>query len=166
MGRLACLTALAIVVTIGLAAAQENDTRPAVPIRMHPGGLAELIDELGGQRVTLHRARVLVVLNPRAILIESASPLAPIVGNLDRLLVLVHEGTLGVDPGLIVGSNVNVLGVARTLLGMQVSREIPWPIQLTPEIVKRFEIRAAVLASSVQTADGVELTQRTASASR
>jgi hypothetical protein len=41
---------------------------------------------------------------------------------------------------------------------MQVSREVPWPKELSPEAVERLEIHAAVLASSVRTAEGVELT--------
>lgn len=129
-------------------------------IRLHPASLAELIDVVGGRHVTLPRARVLVVLNPRALLIESASSLSATIGNLDRLLVLVDAGALRGDAASLAGSNVRVLGVARTLLGIQVTREVPWPAELTPEVVKRYEIRAAVLATSVQTADGVELTDR------
>jgi hypothetical protein len=132
--------------------------RPTTRTRMHPGALAELIDDLGGADVALQKAKVLVVLSPQAFLVESASPLPGIVGNLDRLLVLVGGGALRVDPAQIVGSNVTVIGAARTLLGLQVSAEVPWPAVLTRENLKRFEIRAGVLATSVQTADGVELT--------
>lgn len=134
--------------------------REPTAIRLHPAGLAELIDEVGGRHVTLPKARVLVVLNPRAFLIESASLLSATIGNLDRLLVLVDAGALRVDAASMVGWNVDVRGMARTLLGMRVTGEVPWPAELTPEVVKRFEIRAAVLATSVQTADGVELTDR------
>jgi hypothetical protein len=128
--------------------------------RLHAGAFAELIDDVGGLQVRLPRSRVLVVLNPRAFLIESASSLPAIVGNLDRVLVLVQEGALRVEPALLVGSDVTVHGTARTLLGLQVTNEVPWPEILTRDITKRFEIRAAVLATSVQTADGVELTNR------
>jgi hypothetical protein len=126
--------------------------------RVHPGAFAELIDELGGHQVELPRARVLVVINPQAFLVESASTLAAVVSNLDRVLVLVEKGVLRVEPALLVGSNVIVRGRARTLLGMQVTNEVPWPEILTREVTDRFEIRAAVLATSVQTSDGVELT--------
>jgi hypothetical protein len=37
---------------------------------------------------------------------------------------------------------------------------VPWPQVLTRQVTDRFEIKAAVLATSVQTADGVELTAR------
>jgi hypothetical protein len=137
-------------------------TRAPMEARLHPGAFAELIDEVGGRQVQLPRAKVLVVLNPQAFLIESASTLSPFVGNLDRVLVLVDapSGALRVDPALLVGSNVTVRGMARTLLGMQVSGEVPWPPILTRQVTDRFEIKAVVLASSVQTADGVELTTR------
>ncbi len=74
--------------------------------------------------------------------------------------MLVDEGALRVDAAAIVGSDVTVLGTARTLLGMQVTGEVPWPPILTRDVTERYEIRAAVLATSVQTADGVELTNR------
>jgi hypothetical protein len=56
--------------------------------------------------------------------------------------------------------------VARTLLGLQVTREVSWPEGLTPEAVQRLEVRAAVLATSVQTAEGIELTDRPPQPSR
>jgi hypothetical protein len=127
-------------------------------IHLYPAGLAELIDEVGGRPVVLPRARVLAVLNPRAFLIESASVLQATVGNLDRVLVLTRDAPLRVDAALLTGTDVRVVGVARTLLGVQITREVPWPAELSPEMVKRLEIRASVLATSVHTADGVELT--------
>jgi hypothetical protein len=135
-------------------------TARSTAVRLHPAGLAELIEEVGGRAVVIPRAHVLAVINPRAVLIESASSLAPTIGNLDRVLVLIRDAALGVDATLLVGSNVQISGTARTLLGIQVTREVPWPTELTSEMVKRLEIRAAVLAESVHTADGVELTVR------
>jgi hypothetical protein len=143
-----------------LASQDPPGTREPLQTRLHPGAVAELIDEIGGRQVQLPRAKVLVVINPQAFLIESASPLQAIVGNLDRVLVLVNGGALKVDPALLVGSNVRVVGTARTLLGLQVTNEVPWPQVLTRQVTDRFEIKAAVLATSVQTADGVELTAR------
>lgn len=132
----------------------------ASEIRLHPGGLAALVGEVGGQSVALRRARVLAVVNPRVFLIESGSPLMATIGNLSRVLVLIKDASLHVDATSLVGSDVEVVGVARTLLGVQVTREVAWPPELTPQMVKRLEIRAAVLAASVRTADGVELTVR------
>jgi hypothetical protein len=59
-----------------------------------------------------------------------------------------------------VASTVKVVGVARTLLGAKVSAEVPWPAKLDRDLVGRLEVRAAVLATSVQTAEGTELTDR------
>jgi hypothetical protein len=135
---------------------------PAQPaaINLHAGGLAALIDEVGGRPVTLPRARVLAVLNPQVLLIESASPLTATVGRLNRVLVLIGDAELRVDAASLSGADVHVAGTARTLLGAQVTGEVAWPRELTPDTVKRLEIRAAVLATSVRTADGVELTRR------
>jgi hypothetical protein len=100
------------------------------------------------------------VFNPRAFLIDTSTRLPSIVGYRARVLVLVERGELTVAPATIVASTVTVGGVARTLLGMQVSREVPWPKELNPEAIERLEIHAAVLARSVRTAEGVELTSR------
>jgi hypothetical protein len=141
--------------------ANQSDTlREPVEVRVRPAALAELIDELGGRSVTLPKARVISVLNPRVLLIESASLLPAVNGNFDRVLVFVDAGALRVDAATIVGANIRVFGTARTLLGMQVSGEVPWPKELTRAVLQRFEIRAAVLATSVRTADGVDLIAR------
>jgi hypothetical protein len=129
----------------------------SIDIRLHPSALAELIDELGGRQISLPRAKVVSVLNPRAFLVESAGPLAPTPGSYNRVVVLVEGGSMRLDPVSLVGMTVRVTGVARTVLGMQVSREVPWPQQLTRDVVRRYEIRAAVLSPSVETPDGVQL---------
>jgi hypothetical protein len=100
---------------------------------------------------------VLTVLNPRALLIETATMLPPVPRRYDRVLVFMDAGALRIEPELIVDATVRVIGVARTLVGMQITREVPWPAELTREVLKRYDIRAVVLATSVQTADGVEL---------
>ena len=135
-------------------------SRQPASINLHPGGLARLIDEVGGRPVTLRRARVIAVINPQVLLIESASPLPATIGMLDRVLVLIGGAELRVDAASLSGADVHVAGTARTLLGVRVTGEVAWPQALTPDMVKRLEIRAAVLATSVRTADGVELTRR------
>jgi hypothetical protein len=163
----ACVWAAAcLAIAGGAAAGQERAggagrglrAEPLEP-RVRPAALARLIDELGGRYITMARARVIAVVNPRVFLVESASALPAARGNLDRVLVMIDQGQLGVAPSLLVGADVKVGGVARTLVGLQVTREVPWPPELTPELVKRLEIRAAVLAISVETADGVDLVQ-------
>ena len=131
---------------------------------VRPSALASLIDELAGQRVRVRNARVVGVLNPRVFLIESLTSFPAMLGTRDRILVLLDGGaTLRVAPATIVASSVTLVGVARTLLGVQVTGEVPWPPELTRDVVKRLEVRAALLATSVQTAEGVELTDRPSS---
>jgi hypothetical protein len=48
------------------------------------------------------------------------------------------------------------------LLGIQAAQDVPWPQALTRREIERLGIRAAILASSVRTSDGVELTSSTA----
>lgn len=127
---------------------------------VHPSALARLIDELGGRRVNMVKAKVVAVLNPRAFLVQSAATLEPLQGSYDRVLVVIDDGALRVDTNDILDTTVRVTGIARTALGLQTTKEVPWPPELTKDALKRYEIRAAVLARSVQTSDGVELTDR------
>ena len=133
---------------------------PGLPILVRPSTLASQIAELAGHTVRVPYSRVVGVLNPRAILIDTATRLPALPGHRARVLVLIEPGPLRVSPNMVVSSTVTVLGVARTLLGMQVGREVPWPPELEPHAIDRLEIRAAVLATSVQTPEGIELTGR------
>lgn len=155
------LVAAAAALLAAMAGAQGRDRPPeaGADIRLHPSALVQLIDYLGGRQVSLPQAKVVSVINPRAFLVESTGPLAGTPGKLNRVVVLVDRGALAVEPEALVGSTVRVVGIARTVLGMQVTREVPWPPELTRDIVRRYEIRAAVLSSSVATPDGVELTR-------
>jgi hypothetical protein len=160
------LLSISLLIALALAPLRANENQlPAEPTDpvdtvLHPSALVRLIDEIGGRRVKVVKAKVIAVLNPRAILIQSAAALEALPGNYDRVLVLIDEGALRVQSDDIVDTNVRVNGIARTLLGLQTTKEVPWPPELTKDVLKRYEIRAAVLARSVQTADGVELTDR------
>ena len=133
--------------------------RSAIPITVHPGTLGRLVDTLAGQPIRVQSARVVGVFDPRVFLIESQTALLPIVHR-DRIVVFVEAGELRVEPALLVASTVTLDGVARTLLGMQVSREVPWPTALNPDAVKRLDIRAAILATAVRTPEGINLLDR------
>jgi hypothetical protein len=133
---------------------------PGLPILVRPSTLAAQIAELAGHTVRVPYSRVVGVLNPRAFLIDTATRLPPLPGNRARVLVLIEPGPLRVSPAVVVSQTVTVLGVARTLLAMQVAREVPWPPELEPNAIDKLEIRAAVLATSVQTPEGIELTGR------
>jgi hypothetical protein len=129
-----------------------------LPVRTRPAMLASSIDQLAGQQVVVSGARAVGMFGPRALVIDTASRFAPVIEPRGRILVLVEAGEIHVHPELLVGATVRVTGVARTVLGMQVTREVPWPAELDRGRIARLDIQAAVLASSVQTPDGVELT--------
>jgi hypothetical protein len=160
------LSAIALASVLALVPVRaEHDQRlmePADPVDtvLNPSALVRLIDEIGGRRVKVVQAKVIAVLNPRAFLVESDAFLEALPGRYDRVLVLIDDGALRVDATAITDRTVRVNGIARTLLGLQTTKEVPWPPELTRDVLKRYEIRGAVLARSVQTADGVELTDR------
>jgi hypothetical protein len=142
-----------------------QDQLPEFPIAMRPNTLAALVDTLAGRSVRLLDVRVVGVFEPRVFLVESQSALRPIRFR-NRVLVFIEAGALRVDPGLLVASTVTASGVARTLLGMQVSGEVPWPSVLTRDAVRRLDIRAALLATSVRTPEGIDLLQRSSTSLR
>jgi hypothetical protein len=131
-----------------------------IAIAVRPSMLADGIESLAGHSVRVLQARVVGVFDPRVFLIDSETSLPPIVGHRGRVLVFVEAGMLRVPAPSLVASSVRVSGIARTLLGMQVSHEVPWPAKLTANSVERLEIHAAVLAASVTTPDGVDLLDR------
>jgi hypothetical protein len=146
--------------TQNLGAAARMARQPEVN-SIHPSALARLIDELAGRTVRVPHARVVGVFNPRAFLIDSSTMIPETIGMRERIVVLVDRGAaLRVSSETIVGSTVVVTGVARTLLGMQVSAEVPWPAMLTRPKIEDLEIHAAILASEVKTPEGVDLTAR------
>jgi hypothetical protein len=127
-------------------------------ITLRPAMLTDHIELMAGQRVRILGARVVGVFSPRAFLVESATRYVQTLGLRDRVLVLVDGAALKVRPEVIVGSTVVIVGTARTLLGAQVTAEVPWPTQLDPALVERLEVRAVALATSVQAPEGTELT--------
>jgi hypothetical protein len=153
--RMVVLVAVTLFPSLDTAYGQTRED--AGELKLHAGALAELIDEVGGRDVVLPRARVIALLNPRAFLVESASSFSTPPRHFDRVLVLVRAGELRVTAASLIGRTVAVRGVARTLLGLEVTREVPWPAELTRHVLDRYEIRAGVLAASVRTADGVDL---------
>lgn len=138
----------------------QGEPRPQAPLSMRLAMLAANVDEFAGQPVRALHGRVVGVLEPAAFLIEPATGYLKPMGQRDRVLVLIEAASLRVPAELVVGSTVTVTGVARTLVSMQMTREVPWPPQLRPEEVDRLEVRGALLARSVQTAEGTELTGR------
>ena len=103
---------------------------------------------------------VVGVIEPGAFLIEPETSYMKAMGMRDRLLVLTAPAGVRVPEELFVGATVTVTGVVRTMLGTQVTREVAWPARMNPALAKRLEVRAVVVARSVQTLDGTELTER------
>jgi hypothetical protein len=162
MGRALAAAVLLVSSLMGGASAQRAGRAPAdsdLPIPVRPAALGDSIDTLAGRSVRLAYARVVGVMAPRVFLVDSQTRLPPVVGQRSRVLVFIDTGSLRVEPAMLVGSTVTVLGIARTLLGMQVSHEVEWPPALTREAIDHLEIRAAVLARSVTTAEGIDLLQ-------
>lgn len=129
-------------------------------VTLRPSMLASSIEEVAGLDVRILNARVVRVFAPHAFVIEPASRYEEVKGWRDRILVLIDSGKLRVQDDAVVASIVNVTGVARTLAGVQVSAEVAWPAELNRDLVGQLEVRAAVLATSVATPDGIELTDR------
>jgi hypothetical protein len=153
--------ALAACTVVWLSAGAAAQRKTDFPITVRPATLADAIDQLAGIDVRVPNARVVGVFNPRVFVVDTDMRLnSP--GYRDRIVVFVESGALRVSSSTLVGATVRISGVARTLLSMQVTREVPWPAELDRDTVKRLEIRAAVLANSVHTPDGVELTGQTA----
>jgi hypothetical protein len=133
--------------------------RGTPPVTMQAGALARLVGEMAGYSVTVPRVRILWVVDAHALVVESDSLFDPTWRDHNRVLVLIERGrSLAIPRPPIAIAPVTVVGVARTLLGIQAGHDVPWPGALTRHELDRLDVRAAILASSVQTADGVELT--------
>ena len=129
------------------------------PITVRPSALAQIVSELAGSPVNVQRARILWVVDPHALVIESESSFGPTWRDRGRVVVLLERNrSLAIPRPPVAIAPVNVIGVARTLLGIQAAQDVPWPEPLTRRVIERLDIRAAILASSLRTADGVELT--------
>src|SRR5262245_10533590 len=134
----------------------------APPITVRPSALAQVVSELAGSPVSVQRARILWVIDPHAIVIESDSVFDPTWRDRDRVLVLLERNrSLAIPRPPVAIAPVNVVGLARTPLAIHAAQDVPWPPALTRRQIDRLRVRAAILASSVRTSDGVELTSST-----
>jgi len=133
------------------------------PITVRPSALSQIVSELAGSPVNVQRARILWVIDSHAVVIESDSVFDPTWRDRGRVLVMLERSrTLAIPRPPVSIAPVNIIGIARTLLGIQAAQDVPWPQALTRREIERLGIRAAILASSVRTSDGVELTSSTA----
>lgn len=137
----------------------QADAQEPLRVTTHPSALGHAIDEFAGQRVRILNARVTSVLDPHTLVIEAPSRYDMGRGFRDRTLVLIDGAALRVTEEQLAGSTVVVLGVATTLTGSRLLSAPAWPASLDRERTKNLEIRGVVIATSVQTADGTELTR-------
>lgn len=128
-------------------------------VSVSPATLAMSIDELAGMAVEVSGARAVAALGSRALVIDTPSEFDRMRGHRDRVLVLIEGGDISVGPELLAGSRVRVSGTARTLLGTRLADNASWPSDLSSERLEQLEIRAAIVAASVSTADGLPLTR-------
>lgn len=136
--------------------------RGTPPLTVQASALAQMVGEIAGYRVIVPRARILWVVDAHAMVVESDSQFGPTWRDRSRVLVLIQRGkSLAVPRPPVAIAPVTIAGVARTLLGIQAGHDVPWPDSLTRRELERLDVRAAILASSVQTPDGVELTSLT-----
>ena len=165
MRRTALVVVMVVAATVVAARAQESARRLArgtPPVTMQAGALARLVGEMAGYPVIVPSVRILWVVDAHALVVESDSQFEPTWRDRSRVLVLIQRGrSLAVPRPPIAIAPVTIIGVARTLLGIQAGHDVPWPDALTRRELDRLDVRAAVLASSVQTPDGVELTSTT-----
>lgn len=140
---------------------REPPSGPPTPLSIRASMLAANVEELAGERVRILNARVVGLIEPSVFLVEPATRYPKPMGTRDRMVILIENGgALRVPTDLLVGSIVTIEGVVRTVLGVRTTSDVPWPARLEQDAVERLEIRGVVLARSVQTAEGVELTVR------
>jgi hypothetical protein len=161
----AALAACTLPIAVAAVDAQtEHRFAPGTPpITIRPSALALVVSELAGTPVIVPRARILWVVDAHAIVIESDSLFDPTWRDRSRVLVVLERSrSLAIPRPPVAIAPIDVVGIARTLLGIQASQDVPWPRALTRREIDRMDIKAAILASSIRTSDGVELTSSTA----
>jgi hypothetical protein len=154
---LAAALALCIVPAQAQQATQNSSASDPLPFVVHVPALLDSIDIIAGHRVQLRDARVLEVLEPRAILVEANTHYRTISGQRDRVLVFVAGGSERNLAQFAIGAPVVVEGVARTMSSIRATNEVPWPAGLDSDDVKELEIRGAVVGASLRTAEGTPI---------
>lgn len=155
----ASLLALAVTALCwGLSLHAQQLTPPLpLPVILHVPSLVDSIEVIAGHPVRVLDARVIEVIDPRAILVESATNYRTIRGQRDRIIVFIEDGKTRHAPELAIGSAVTVEGVARTILSLHVTNEVAWPARLDRREVQRSEVSGAIVRAAIVTAEGVDV---------
>src|SRR4030095_7058062 len=88
----------------------------APPIAVRPSALAQIVSELAGSPVNVQRARIIWVVDPHAMVIESDSAFDPTWRDRGRVLVVLERSRLLAIPRSPVAiAPVHGVGIARKL---------------------------------------------------
>jgi hypothetical protein len=126
------------------------DASRSVALRLRPDTLALFINNVAGLRVRLVSGVVDEISSPRVFTVKNERSAYPHRPN--EVAIVVDTGSAFVREG----APVVVTGTARTLLGAELDRDWPLPSLTESErtVVAKLPL---VMASSVQTPDGVQL---------
>ena len=152
--------ALVVPTACAVTLAAQQPAPIVLPVILHVPSLADSIEEIAGSPVRVLEARVIEVLDPRALLVEAATKYRALRGQRDRIVVFLQEGGTRNAPELAIGSTVTIVGTARTLVSLRATNEVPWPVRLTQEEVKELEVSGAVVGGTIETAEGRTLAGR------
>jgi uncharacterized UPF0146 family protein len=145
------LGAMALAATLPASERQDPRPRELPALRLRPATLALFINQVAGLRVRVINGVVDDIASPRVFTLKNErSAVYPRRPN--QVAIVLDSGRAVVR----VGAPVVVTGIARTLLGAESNSQRPFPV-LTESERKAVEERALVMASSVDTPDGVHL---------
>ena len=149
----ASVVALSICLVPAVQAQQPTAIVP-LSVILHVPSLADSIEEIAGSHVRVLEARVVEVLDPRAVLVEAATKYRTLRGQRDRIVVFLQEKSTRNAPELALGSTVTLVGTARTLVSLRATNEVPWPVRLTQEEIRKLEVSGAIVDGAIETAEG------------
>jgi hypothetical protein len=130
---------------------QRADASRLVALRLRPDTLALFINNVAGLRVRLVSGVVDEIASPRVFTLKNERS-ARYPHRPNEVAIVVDTGSTFVREG----APVVVTGIARTLLGAEMDSDRPLP-SLTESERKVVAKLPLVMASSVQTPDGVQL---------
>ena len=144
----------AVAVTSAVAAGQgplaDRSARTAVRLRVDT--LASFINSVAGLRVRVVDGVVDKVASPRVFTLKHRRSIGAI--RPARAAIVLVEGEAAIKEG----TPVTVTGIARTLLGTEVGPQRPSPA-FTEKERERIDALPIVVASAIETPDGVHLTR-------
>ena len=144
------IAAVALAATVPAYGRQDRRADASVALRLRPDTLALFINNVAGLRVRLVSGVVDEIPSNRVFTVKNERSAYPHRPN--EVAVVVDTGSAFVREG----ASVVVIGTARTLLGAQMDAARPLPSLTESEriVVAKLPL---VMASSIQTPDGVQL---------